>query len=883
MKKFSKYIVLGIATLLSVIMCAAVIWLANIVQEVDNVKLEIALLDQTTFIYAEDPVTKKEFVYDSIYAEENRIWIEYDKIPENMINAFVAVEDQRFFSHHGFDFKRLIGAMTNFVSEGNSSYGASTITQQLIKNISGDEDVNVKRKLREIYRAMKIEQQYTKEEIMEFYLNTIYLSNQCNGVEAAAQRYFGKSVNKLSLAQMASIAGITQFPTKYDPIANPVANKQKQEIVLSKMLQLGFIDEAEYNKARSEKLVFSKIKKTSEIPRAKRYFSDAVIVDVLEDLQEKAGYPEQIALKMLYSGGLKIKASVNPEIQDIVEKVYSDPENFPERDEKILQSAIVVVDPKTGNIVGMSGGFGDEGRMTLNRATQTFRQPGSSIKPISVYGPALELGVININSTVVDEPIKIGNWAPKNSGGGFSGTVSLRSAVARSLNIPAIKVLQSLGIDNSFNHLKDKLHITSLVEEKKSGDIVVSDKSLAPLALGGLTEGITVEQLAAAYVPFANGGTYYKPSTYYTVEDFNGNIILDHKNEGEAVYTETTSYTMTTLLQGVTSYGTGTGANLGKMPTAGKTGTTDSDKDKWFVGYTPYYLAAVWTGYDIPKPIYGGNRSVTMWKKVMSEVHEKLEPKKFNEPDPNKEEVKVCSLSGKLASDVCALDIRGSKIVYKDKKDVKSEEKCDIHKKYTICGESGKLATGNCPKRVIGALGYADDTHKEKDGYIKKEYCGIYHPRINERKVSVCVDSGLRAGPGCVNVKSVKASSAPAGTCGMNHANNNSPEIIGGNPPVSTPVPGGTTPQKTSKPVSTSPISTQPPLQGGDKLPPAKTEAPAPPVSTQPPAPPVSTQPPVAPPPAPEPEPVAPDPQPPAPVSNDTNEAMTVVGDESIG
>lgn len=772
MKNGSKYIILGVTAILCIVLSAGVFWFSSIVQTADNIKLETALLDQTTFIYATDPESGKEFVYDSIYDDENRIWIEYDKIPKDMVNAFVAIEDQRFFSHHGFDVKRLIGAMTTFVSKGNSSYGASTITQQLVKNISGDEDVNVKRKLREIYRAVKIEQQYSKEEIMEFYLNTIYLSNQCNGVEAAAQRYFGKGVNELSLAQMASIAGITQFPTKYDPLANPKENKKKQETVLQKMLELSFITSDEYIKAKNEKLDFSKGKTNTDIPQAKRYFSDAVIMDVLEDLQSKGGYPKQIALKMLYSGGLKIYCSVNPQVQDIVEKVYSDEDNFPKYGDDIMQSAIVILDPKTGNIVGMSGGHGDEGRMTLNRATQTYRQPGSSIKPIAVYGPALEAGVITENSYIVDEPIKIDSWQPKNSGGGFSGGVTLRRAIASSINIPAIKVLQNLGVEKSYEFLTEKLHISSLIEEKEDADgNIVSDKALAPLSLGGLTYGVTVKEMAAAYAPFANGGLYFAPSTYYKVCDFNGNVILDNtQNEGEIVYSEDNAYLMTELLQGVTAYGTGTAANLGEMPSAGKTGTADDNKDKWFVGYTPYYLAAVWTGYDIPRPIYSyGNPSANMWRKVMSEVHENLEVKRFEKPDPETKRIKVCTLSGKIAGEGCAVDIRGiSCTEYRSRKDIASDEKCDVHKIYNLCSETGLLARGDCPKQKVGAFGYADDEHAVQDGYIEKEYCTKWHYRAPQQ-VSVCEDSGLLAGDNCKNVKKVDKNDAPEGECQLVH------------------------------------------------------------------------------------------------------------------
>ncbi len=768
MKKHSRNILLTVAIIISLIFGGGVFALSCIVLEADEIKLETAVLDQTTFIYATDPETEETVVYDSVYDDENRVWVEFDKIPKDMVNAFIAIEDQRFYSHHGFDVKRLIGAMTTFVSKGNSSYGASTITQQLVKNISGDEDVNVKRKLREIYRAVKIEQTYSKEEIMEFYLNTIYLSNQCNGVEAASQRYFGKNVGELSLAQIASIAGITQFPSRYDPLANPDANKEKQEVVLSKMLELEFISQEEYDEAVAEKLDFSNGKSADSLPATNRYFSDAVINEVLEDLEKKAGYPRQIALKMLYTGGLKIYSSVNPRVQEIIEEVYSDDNNFPASyGDEIMQSSIVVLDPKTGNIAGMSGGRGNEGRMTLNRATQTLRQPGSSIKPIAVYGPALEMGIINENSIVVDEPLRIGEWAPKNSDRRFRGSITIKSAVASSINIAAIKVLQSLGVEQSYSFLKDKLHISSLVDKREEDDKVYSDKDLAPLSLGGLTDGVSVLEMAAAYVPFANGGTYYEPSTYYTVTDFDGNVLLEHDTKGEEVYLQQNAYAMTKILSGVVSYGTGTGANLGEMSAAGKTGTSNDNKDKWFVGYTPHYLAAVWSGYDTPKAVGGGNPSVSIWKKVMSKVHEDYEDTEFEKPDPKNEKVKICSVSGKIATELCALDIRGSQIEYKTKEEVSETEKCDKHKAYTVCVETGNRARGDCPKRRVSALGVENDDHSVEDGYITKVYCTKGH---YVEKVKVCTESGLLAGDNCPETKDVSKFTAPGKKCEIEHS-----------------------------------------------------------------------------------------------------------------
>ncbi|MBO4897202.1 MAG: PBP1A family penicillin-binding protein [Clostridia bacterium] len=788
MRNISRIITLALALLLAAAVGFGTFYLSKVVLSSEDIVLDSVKLDQTSFIYVTDPKTGKQIEYDRIYDEENRIWVEYDKIPEDMVNAFVSIEDERFYKHHGFDVKRLMGAASAFVSESDSAYGASTITQQLVKNISGDNERSIERKIQEIYRAVRVEQKYSKEEILEFYLNTIFLGHQCNGIQAAANRYFDKDVWDLDLAETASIAGITQFPTKYDPILNPENNKKKQELVLKKMYELGYIDKSSYDKAVKEKLVFCKEDKTRELKKTQTEFSDAVINEVLEDLQTDLGYPKQIALKMLYAGGLKINASVDLEIQDTINEVYSNPENFPGgTGDNMLQSAMVVIDPETGYIVGMSGGRpkADEGhdRMQLNRATQSLRQPGSSIKPIAVYGPALEYGIIEPTSTVVDEPLTIGKWTPKNANNKFSGSISIMNAVTWSRNIPAIKVLQSLGVDNSFDFLTNRLGVTSLVEERKVGDTVLSDKGLASLALGGLTDGISPLQMAGAYSAFANGGIYHKPTTYIDVRDSEGNIILKGADEGKRVMMPDTAWKMTTMLRSVVQSGTGTGAYLSSVPAAGKTGTTDSDKDRWFVGYTPYYVGAVWCGYDIPRPMYGigSNPSVAIWRKVMSKVHEGKDRKDFEKPEDNDNVVKICKVSGKRATDLCALDIRGSQVEYVDFKGKKPpEEKCTDHKEYFLCYSTGLRARSGCPRRRVSALGVADATHGFKDGYITAEYCAQYHAQWHEGEESytICLDSGLLAGPNCKRTRTVTGDghNKPSQTCSLEHPEAEKPQ-----------------------------------------------------------------------------------------------------------
>ncbi len=718
-------IALGILSIICMgALCGA---LYGIISKADDFDLNNLSMNFTSFVYYTDAETGETHELDRLYDNENRIWASFDRIPQYMKDAVVCIEDERFYSHKGFDIKRLIGAAFTTLRKGEYGYGASTITQQLVKNLTGDDEITITRKIQEIYRAYKIEKEFSKERILELYLNTIYLSQQCNGVQAAANVYFGKDVSELTLAECASLAGITQFPSRYDPIVNPQNNKEKQEIVLAKMLELGKISKEEYDAAISEKLVFSGKDDKEDVILSNSYFVDAVIEEVLEDLQTEKGYARQVALKMLYSGGLSIYSTVNIDVQKTMEKVYQDAANFPKTSGEVQpESAMVVMDPATGNIVGLVGGRGQKSASrTLNRATQTLRQPGSTIKPISVYAPALEYGHIMPSSTVVDGPITIDGWSPKNAGGGFAGTVSVKTAVARSLNTVAVRVLDKISIDTSYEFLQKNLGITSLVENETRDGKVYSDKGYAPLSLGGLTDGISVMEMCAAYAPFVSKGVYTKPSTYTKVVDHDGNVILERHIDEEirVAMSEQTAYHMTQMLQGVVQYGTGSAARLSSMPAAGKTGTTTDDHDRWFIGYTPYYVGAVWFGYDQPKSMsfIGYNPAVSVWKKVMNEIHAEKAYKTFPMPT-GIEPTAICSVSGKLASSLCYKDIRGSKVMYEYfTKERMPTESCTEHLSYTICSETKKLARAGCPvKEEIAALGISDT---EKDGYIKSDTC----------------------------------------------------------------------------------------------------------------------------------------------------------------
>ncbi len=566
----------------------------------------------------------------TLSAEQNRIWVDFDDIPQDMKDAFVSIEDERFYSHSGFDIRRTFKAFLVFVKNkltgGETTFGGSTITQQLVKNLTQKTERTAARKIQEISRSVNLEKRLSKDKILELYLNSIYLSQGCNGVQAASHKFFGKPVSELSLAECASIAGITQYPTLYDPLINPENNKKKQEIVLSKMLELGYITEEEHDNAIGEELVFAEFDESALVTGTiHSYFVDQIAYDVLGGLQE-LGYTENIAKKMLYSGGLKIVSTIDPNVQKAMEKVFENTDNFPNSTgTDPAQSAMVVMDPYTGQVKGMVGGVGKKsGNLVLNRATQTLRQPGSSIKPIAVYAPAIERGIINAADIYDDKAISYGGWTPRNYDHKYSGKVSIRTAVRKSLNTIPVQVLDEMGANASFNFLTQKLGISSLVKNRVGSDgKVYSDIGLSQLALGGLTDGISVIEMTAAYTPFVNRGIFTRPYCYTSVVDSKGNELLSNKPKQTIALSEQTAYVMSRLLSEVVSSGTGGGAQLSSgMYTAGKTGTTSDSHDRWFVGYTPHYVGAVWYGYDIPRPMtHSGNPCIKAWKMVMDEIN----------------------------------------------------------------------------------------------------------------------------------------------------------------------------------------------------------------------------------------------------------------------
>lgn len=655
---FSHFLFVAVLALIG----AAVLLCAGVCIFTEPVDSQALTMNLTTVLYYEDENGNK-VTLQNLYDEENRTWVDFEKIPLDMKNAFVAIEDERFFSHPGFDIKRTAAAAANsalrIFDKNRSVYGGSTITQQLVKNLTGDDKRSVMRKLQEIYRSIRLEHDLDKNEILELYLNTIYLSQKCNGVGAASRAYFGKDVSELSLAECASIAGITQYPSLYDPYINPEANKEKQVLVLSKMLELGMISQARYEAAVDEKLDFCGDKGAGGTVYS--YFVDTVIEAVSDDLINKYGYSEAMAQNMIFTGGLQIKCTVDPEIQALAESVYTDEKYYVYKNGEAMQSSIVIIENETGEIKAIVGGLGEKtGSRVFNHAT-ALRQPGSTIKPIAVYAPALEYGVISSASTLSDVPTTFtlsdgSTWTPRNSGGSFSGEVSLRTAVARSLNIPAARTLEKMGIDVSYDFLEQKLGISSLVDSRKTDIGIVSDRALAALSLGGLTDGMSPVELAGAYAAIANDGIYIEPHAYTEIRDYNGDLMFSNRPETHRAMKSSTSVIMTDLLKSVVSGGTGSGAYFSGTDLAGKTGTTTNDHDRWFAGYTPAYTSVAWVGYDIPTAInVYGNPAIPLWKAVMSQIDYSDVPTSFSDvlSYDSMHYRSFCSKSGLLATDVC--------------------------------------------------------------------------------------------------------------------------------------------------------------------------------------------------------------------------------------
>ena len=664
----------------------------------------------STELYYQEPSSGEWTMYHTLFLDsENRIWVDLEQIPKDLQKAVVAIEDKRFYKHKGVDWHGTARAIFSTIF-GGSVQGGSTITQQLVKNVTGDNQNTVKRKVMEIYRAQEMEKRYEKDEILEAYLNEVYFGYSCYGVVTASLKYFNKDVSELSLAECASLVAITNNPSLYDPLQTDWGlenNRTRQLLVLGAMLEQGKIDQAAYDAAKEENVVFSNgytilggrvdvdtskkddtdtdggdeqpEEETKTATSSQSYFTDAVIEDVAAALVEKYGLTDSTnpvtgkvttafdqGVNMVYGKGYKIYTTQNPDYQKIAEEVCTDTSNLPytstytnsygDKETEQLQVGMTIVDPYTGYVVAMVGGAGvkqyDRG---WNWATSA-RQCGSAIKPISVYAPALDDGTINGASSIDDYPVMVlnGSAYPKNANGRYMGLTPLHTAIARSTNTCAVRVVQEYGTSRSYDFMTNKLGFTTLTSQDA--------QQVGNMGLGGLDRGVTTEEMAVAFAAFANEGIYTAPRTFVRVEDADGNVILENEAKSSVAMKDTTAALMNSLLQEVINGGTGGEGRISGMHVAGKTGTTNNDQDRYFVGYTPYYSCAVWVGYvHNQRIVASGNPAASMWQKVMSRIHADLPDKDFFSCS-GLTYVKVCADSGLLATDSCAEDCRGSRV-----------------------------------------------------------------------------------------------------------------------------------------------------------------------------------------------------------------------------
>ncbi len=699
----------------SIVVLFGAIYVSHYLEVDTSLTLENAKLNLTTQFLAADPDTGEWKVMETVSGGENREWVDYEDIPENIKLAVVAMEDKRFWTHKGVDWRRTGGALLQMffqMREGN--FGGSTLTQQLIKNMTGNDDATVRRKMQEIFQALEFETRYSKEDILTWYLNMIYLGQGCNGIKTAASVYFGKELDRLTLAECACIVGITNNPYLYDPYLNPEKNKVRQENILKEMLKQEIITEAECEAAISQKLVFARSTRLPET-KIRTWYVDEVIDDLTHDLMTKNGWSKKYAQQMIFTGGYRVYMNVDLRIQGIMDEVWSDDEYWPKSvDAERPQATMIINDPYKGHVLAMSGPRGEKtGNLLFNFTTQAKRQPGSSIKPVSVYSPAFDLGIITPATVFDDSPFKLegGRAWPKNSPVGYDGRISILNAVTKSKNTVAVKVTDALSPQRSFDFARDKMGLSLEDAYTNSRGEIFSDIGLAQLALGGLTKGVTVEEMASAYGAFVNKGVRLKCTTYSRVEDADGNLVFNNEPEATVAIKEKTAYYMTNCLINAVQKGTGSRARMDNMPVAGKTGTTTKDYDRWFAGYTPYYVGVAWFGYDPQRRLsgYSSNPALHMWKQVMDKVHEGLDRREFEAPNFETTTPTLCVDSGLLATDACRLDPRGDRTgSYRLAKEDVPKTYCNVHVLVEVDIASKYLASPYCPQEVRKKIGLMD-------------------------------------------------------------------------------------------------------------------------------------------------------------------------------
>ena len=670
--------------------------------------------NSVTKIFVMENGTWVEWQEERILGEHNFEFVSIDKIPDNLINAFVAIEDKRFFEHNGVDWYRTLGATANYFLHFDSKFGASTITQQLIKNVTGENEVSIQRKIREMKWALELEEELSKNEILELYLNVINLSENCYGVGSASRRFFSKEPSELTLIECACIAAITNNPSYYNPISHPENNKMRRDAILIQMREQGYISEDEFIESYGKDISLNpddSVVKSS----VHSWYVDMVINDVIADLQSEKGMTKQAASALVFGGGLEIYIQIDREIQEIMEEYYKNTANFSSGEG--AQSSMIIIDPNNGDILGVVGSIGEKSANRIqNYATDTLRSPGSTIKPLSVYAPALEGGIITYASVYDDTPYSFENgkaW-PKNANGIYHGLSTMSYAMANSTNTIPLKILDELGLSHSFYFLRDYLHLDDLVEQGRDTDgAFITDMDYAALALGQLNYGVSVRDMCAAYSIFADGGVYHAPRSYSLVKNSYGEVLLEKKVTSERVISEGNAEIMTKLLEDVVWGGTANSLTVkNKVALAAKTGTTQDNKDRWCIGYTPSVICGVWYGYEYPKEIPKAekNHFLNAFDAVLTQIYERdvrsaYADRKFDE-STQLVRVNYCMDSGLLPSEACLRDARGSRV--KTGYFVKGSEpteRCNVHVLVEYDVVCGGIATVFTPEGHIQEVG----------------------------------------------------------------------------------------------------------------------------------------------------------------------------------
>ena len=677
--------------------------------EADEKLFESAAGYHSTTFYvneAEDG-EKYEPVAIEISGTMRKIFYSYEEISPYLKNGFVAVEDKIFYKHKGINLKRTFLAAFNYVFKKEKRFGASTITQQVVKNISGDNQLSLRRKMEEIIRAIHIERKYTKEEILEVYLNVIPMSENIYGVGAASRAYFGKEPGDLSPEEAATLIGITNAPTAYNPFINPEACKRKRDIVLSVMHVDGVINDAQYEAALNSSLKV--IDREDREDRIDSWFVETVIDDVTVDLAEKYGIALSTARMMLLGGGYKVYTTMNPDVQSTLEEYFEDTDNFPTEIGNGLNYAMVVTDSSTGNLVGIVGRVGRKiGNRLLNHAT-TPHIPGSTLKPIALYAPLIDDGKINWATVFDDVPVSFteneGGYTeyPHNSPNVYDGLTTVKDALRNSKNTIAVRLCNLRTPMKIFNSLKNDFGFDTLIEREGN----LTDIATAPMALGQLGRGVSLRKITEAYSSFSGVGVWREANSYICLLDHNGRVVIEKEQEEKRIFKSTTARIMNQLLMTVTEDGTAGKITLKeKINTAGKTGTSGGSKDKSFIGYTPYYTAGIWCGYDSSdKAITGLQKShLEIWDEIMTEIHidiiEREDMAKFSLDGLYR--LPYCMDSGMLYSDICIYDPRGSRQEYGYfTEDNAPIGVCDRHILCNYDSETKAIACPTCPEENI--------------------------------------------------------------------------------------------------------------------------------------------------------------------------------------